>query len=76
MNDETWQRAETDSPCIKLCVMHPQAGICMGCYRSIEEITGWSAMTGEARAALTLELPSRASRIKPARRGGRQTRRG
>jgi predicted Fe-S protein YdhL (DUF1289 family) len=76
MNDEIWQRAETDSPCIKLCVMHPRAAICMGCYRSIEEITAWTGMTVEARETLALELPSRADRIKPARRGGRASRRG
>jgi len=29
-----------DSPCIRNCCLDEQ-DICLGCYRSIEEITGW-----------------------------------
>ena len=36
--DEIWQRDEIESPCVKLCVVHPEARICVGCYRSIDEI--------------------------------------
>ena len=65
MNDETWRRAETDSPCIKLCVMHPRAGMCMGCYRSIEEITGWTGMSVEAREALAGHVCRCTGYVKP-----------
>lgn len=75
MTDEIWIRAEIDSPCIKLCVIHPQARICMGCYRSIDEIAGWGAMTSEARRAVMADLPTRAERVAPKRRGGRAARR-
>jgi uncharacterized protein len=71
MNDEVWRREEMESPCIRLCVVHPEARICMGCYRSIEEIAGWSAMTPEARRAVMAELKGRAHLLKPVRRGGR-----
>lgn len=57
--DEVWKRDEVDSPCVKLCVMHPTANLCMGCFRTVEEIADWSAMEPETRKSLMLELPSR-----------------
>lgn len=57
--DEVWKRDEVDSPCVKLCVIHPAAEICIGCFRTTDEIAGWSAMESETRKALMAELPSR-----------------
>jgi predicted Fe-S protein YdhL (DUF1289 family) len=71
MADEVWKRAEIESPCVKLCVVHPESRLCMGCYRTIDEITAWSGMTPEARRAVMAELPARAPLVKGARRGGR-----
>lgn len=71
--DKVWKRDEIESPCIKLCVIHPEERICTGCYRSIEEITGWARKTPEERRAIMEELPSRAPRLKK-RRGGRAAR--
>ena len=70
MTDEPWTRDEIQSPCVKLCVVHPEARLCVGCYRSIEEITAWSRLSPEARAAVMAELPLRAPRLAQ-RRGGR-----
>ena len=42
MSDEVWRREAVESPCIKLCVVHPAARLCLGCYRSIDEIAAWS----------------------------------
>jgi len=74
MSDEIWAREAVESPCIKLCVVHPEARLCMGCYRSIEEITTWSRMSPEARRAVMAELPARAPLVAPKRRGGRAAR--
>jgi predicted Fe-S protein YdhL (DUF1289 family) len=73
MSDEVWKRAEIQSPCVKLCSIHPQAKLCTGCYRSIEEITQWSRLSDDQRTAVMAELPSRAGLIKK-RRGGRAAR--
>lgn len=73
MSDDIWRRDEIQSPCVKICVMHPEAKLCTGCLRSIEEITGWSRMTGDQRAAVMAELPARESQLKK-RRGGRAAR--
>lgn len=70
---EVWQRDEIQSPCVNICVVHPQARICTGCYRSIDEITSWSKMSNEERAEVMAELPSRASSLTK-RRGGRSAR--
>ena len=75
MSDEVWKRPEIDSPCIKLCTVHPAERICIGCYRSIAEIAGWGRMTPEERRAIMADLPSRAPRLRQ-RRGGRAARTG
>ncbi|MBE1282502.1 MAG: DUF1289 domain-containing protein [Rhodobacteraceae bacterium] len=70
-----WKRNEIESPCIQICVIHPAERICTGCYRTIEEITGWSKMTPEERSQIMTELTTRAPRLKK-RRGGRAARTG
>jgi predicted Fe-S protein YdhL (DUF1289 family) len=53
------------TPCIKLCVVDGESGLCMGCYRRLNEVAGWSKMTPEARDAVMAELPARRSLIRP-----------
>lgn len=67
---EIWQRQEIDSPCIKICVIHPDAKICVGCHRTGDEIAIWSRLTPEARRAIMADLPERAKTLTQ-RRGGR-----
>jgi predicted Fe-S protein YdhL (DUF1289 family) len=76
MSDEVWRRERSDSPCVRLCVLHPTAGLCLGCYRSADEIAAWPTMSRETRRAVMAELPARAPLVKPTRRGGRAGRRG
>ena len=71
MTDEVWKRDEIESPCVKVCVVDPATGFCIGCQRTIDEIAGWSAMSPEARRLVMADLPSRAARTRPVRRGGR-----
>ena len=73
MTDDVWKRAEIDSPCIKVCVIHPESRLCTGCLRSIDEITAWSRMTPEDRRAIMAALPGRAGQLRQ-RRGGRAAR--
>ena len=73
MKDEIWQRDEIASPCVKICVVHPESGICVGCYRTMDEIAGWSGMSASERRDLTANLPDRAPLLKK-RRGGRSAR--
>jgi predicted Fe-S protein YdhL (DUF1289 family) len=73
VKDDVWKRDEVASPCVKLCVVHPEARICVGCFRSIDEISRWSRMTHEERATVMAELPGRAPTLAK-RRGGRMAR--
>jgi predicted Fe-S protein YdhL (DUF1289 family) len=73
MSDDIWKRDEVESPCVKICVVHPEARICTGCLRSIDEITTWGRMTREERRAVMAELPERQALLK-VRRGGRAAR--
>ena len=73
MNDDVWRRDEPESPCIRVCVLHPAEGICVGCYRTRDEIAEWSTLPPEARRSVMAELPSRAPRV-ARRRGGRAAR--
>jgi predicted Fe-S protein YdhL (DUF1289 family) len=75
MSDDVWRRDEVESPCVKVCVLHPVSGLCLGCWRSGAEIAAWPTMTAAERRALLAELPARASRLRGARRGGRAARR-
>jgi predicted Fe-S protein YdhL (DUF1289 family) len=70
--DEIWKRNEPDSPCVKVCVIHPKAGICIGCYRRNAEIAAWARMEREERLAIIAELPARAGLLKGVRKGGRR----
>ena len=75
MNDNApvWTRNEIESPCVRVCVVHPEARICTGCFRTVDEIARWSKMTAEERREIMAALPSRKSRI-ATRRGGRAAR--
>ncbi len=73
VRDEVWMRDEVQSPCVKLCVVHPEERICVGCFRTIEEISTWTAMSPDQRAAVMADLPERAPRLRQ-RRGGRMAR--
>ena len=74
MSDSVWKRNEIESPCVKVCIVDPKTRLCMGCYRSMDEIRDWSRMTPAERKATMNTLPSRAALVKPKRRGGRKNR--
>ena len=73
MSDDVWKREEVESPCVKICVVHPEARLCTGCLRSIDEIAAWGRMSREDRRAVMAELPARKSQL-TVRRGGRAAR--
>ena len=73
MSEDIWKRNEVDSPCVKICIIHPQAKICTGCFRSIDEISSWSNMSESERKGILKELPNRSSKLR-VRRGGRAER--
>ena len=53
--------AETniETPCNKVCVVHPTRGVCIGCGRSLDEIARWIDFDDAERARIMAELPPR-----------------
>jgi hypothetical protein len=47
------------TPCNRICVVHPQTGLCTGCGRSIKEIAGWSGFSDAERGRVMTTLPAR-----------------
>ncbi|MEP1585318.1 MAG: DUF1289 domain-containing protein [Tateyamaria sp.] len=68
-----WTRNEVESPCVQICVIHPETRLCAGCARSIDEIGAWGGMSSEERRAIMADLPKREAAPK-GRRGGRSAR--
>lgn len=69
-----WRREEPESPCVRVCVVHPQTGYCLGCGRTVEEIARWPRMTAEERRAVLAVLGEREAAPR-GRRGGAAARR-
>ncbi len=72
-SNPVWRRDEIESPCVKICLIHPETGLCLGCKRTLEEIASWSRLTPEERRAIMAELPLRQA-APTRRRGGRAAR--
>jgi hypothetical protein len=47
------------SPCIGVCAIDPESGLCAGCRRTLGEIARWSAMSDAERRRIMLALPLR-----------------
>ncbi|WP_374634342.1 DUF1289 domain-containing protein [Paracoccus sp. (in: a-proteobacteria)] len=47
------------SPCIGTCRIDQASGLCAGCLRNLDEITGWREMTRAQRQAVNAALPAR-----------------
>ena len=50
------------SPCVSVCVMDDALGLCVGCFRTLDEIASWSRLDDERRRAVIALLPARAQR--------------
>ena len=48
-----------ESPCINLCKMDATSGLCLGCFRTIEEITLWSRTDDSGRARILAAVAGR-----------------
>ena len=55
------------TPCVQVCVVDGASSLCLGCYRTLEEIGRWSRLDPAERERIMAELPGRATRIDPTR---------
>jgi predicted Fe-S protein YdhL (DUF1289 family) len=47
------------TPCIKVCAVSGQSGLCIGCGRTLAEIAAWGGMDEAERHRIMAELPAR-----------------
>ena len=50
------------TPCIKICRIVEQLGLCEGCGRTLGEIAAWSSLTAAQRAAIMQRLAQQRGR--------------
>jgi predicted Fe-S protein YdhL (DUF1289 family) len=53
------------TPCIKVCVVDPDTGLCRGCFRTLDEIAGWGGFTDEERQQVLDQLKERKQAVAP-----------
>ena len=51
--------ASIETPCMRVCAVHPTLQLCIGCGRSLDEIASWIALTDEERTRIMMQLPLR-----------------
>ena len=48
-----------DSPCIKICVLDAERGLCRGCHRTLAEISCWVNCTRAEKFAVLEKVAQR-----------------
>jgi len=48
-----------ETPCVNVCVIETDTGLCAGCGRSLDEISHWATMTDTERRRIMLRLSER-----------------
>lgn len=57
--------APIKTPCVKVCVVDGESGLCMGCYRRLNEVAGWAKLSDAERETIMGELKGRRALIRP-----------
>lgn len=47
------------SPCVNVCQIDPNRGVCTGCLRTLDEIAAWSRLEEDAKRRVWAALPAR-----------------
>ena len=45
-------QTEVQSPCISVCCMSDNSGLCLGCFRTRDEIAGWSSAGDDSKRSV------------------------
>jgi len=53
------------SPCISVCVLDAEGALCLGCFRTLDEIAAWSLLDADAKRGVLAALPERRSVHRP-----------
>lgn len=55
------------SPCKRVCVVDPAQPLCVGCFRTLDELGRWTKMSREEHMAVKAQLKSREDAYRKAR---------
>ncbi|MDP1671773.1 MAG: DUF1289 domain-containing protein [Burkholderiales bacterium] len=50
---------EVESPCVRICMIDPGHDFCVGCWRTLQEISDWHRYTPSQKLALLARLEDR-----------------
>ncbi len=53
------ERAEIESPCVRDCRVDQLTGFCVGCFRTLTEISYWATYTQQQRRRILRFVESR-----------------
>ncbi len=53
------------SPCISVCVLDADGALCLGCFRTLDEIAAWSLLDADAKRGVLAALPERRASRRP-----------
>jgi predicted Fe-S protein YdhL (DUF1289 family) len=56
---EILKPGDVPSPCINFCRLDRSGVLCLGCFRSLDEIVNWSSYTPAQKQAVLDALPAR-----------------
>ena len=48
--------APIKTPCIKVCVVDGESGLCLGCYRKLSEVAAWTRLSDIERDTILVRL--------------------
>jgi uncharacterized protein len=51
--------ARVSTPCVKVCLLDPETGLCEGCGRTREEVARWGSLSEEERLDIMARLEER-----------------
>ena len=57
------------SPCNRVCTVDPETDLCIGCFRSLDEISRWTRYTNAEREAIRAALAERQRTFLARKRG-------
>jgi predicted Fe-S protein YdhL (DUF1289 family) len=56
-----------ETPCVNVCLLDAETGLCIGCGRTVDEIARWAARSDGERRAIMAALPERRERSEGAK---------
>ena len=57
------KKVRKSSPCVNICKINSENGLCIGCFRNLEEIARWSQLDEVEKGKIYSEISRRKMKI-------------